>query len=303
MINKSIAAILPYMPKKLIWQFSKKYIAGERLEPAIEKATDLRKKGMLLTLDILGEEFTTEEMAVAHSNEYIHAIETAGYRGIDTTFSLKPTMFGLKYNIEFCFDLISKIVVKARENDYMIRLDMEDSTCTDETINLFHRLYSNYPDHIGLVLQAYLYRTYKDIITLSKLNSKERKVNIRLCKGIYIESQDIAIKNKQNIRENFIKLVELLIRHGFYPAIATHDKYLIDKSLELINQSDLTRENYEFQMLFGVRRDLRDALLREHQPLRIYLPFGKEWFKYSTRRLRENPFLVGHIIKSILYGR
>ncbi len=291
------------MPKKLIWQFSRKYIAGEDLDSAVKKGQMLINNGLRLTLDILGEEFTTEALAINHCNEYIKSITTAFKHKIPATFSLKPTMFGLKYDIDFCYGLIHKILEVAKRNSCMIRLDMEDSTCTDATIQLFKRLHEKYPDNVGIALQAYLYRTYDDVLLLGQMNTVNLKVNVRICKGIYIEPQEICIQNRQNIRSNFVKLIKLLFEKGFYTAIATHDIYIIEKSLELIKQDNISDNNYEFQMLYGVRPDIRNTLLKKGLPIRIYLPYGKEWFQYSTRRLRENPSLVGHIIKSIVFMR
>ena len=303
MINRSIASIIPHMPKKLVWQISRKYIAGDNLESAINKARILQQKGIKFTFDILGEEFSGEEDAINRCREYIQSVRYVHQHKIQTTFSLKPTMFGLKYDIDFCQDLIRQIVEEAKSHNYMVRLDMEDSTCTDAIIEMFRKLYVDYPEHVGLVLQAYLYRTNDDIMLLEDLNTEKNRVNIRLCKGIYIEPQSISIHDKQKLRDNFIKLLNYMFEKNFFAAIATHDKYLIDKSLDMIYEKGLNKDAYEFQMLYGVRFDLRNRLLKQNQPVRIYLPYGKEWFKYSTRRLRENPSIVSHIIKSLVMFR
>jgi len=204
---------------------------------------------------------------------------------------------GLAIDRELAYRQVLELVKRAYEIKNFVRIDMEDSPYTDHTIDLYKRIYEEY-SNVGVVLQAYLKRTYNDTIVLNKLGT-----NYRLCKGIYIEPATIAYKDKQAIRDNFLKCLELMLKNGNYVGIATHDKYLIDKSYEMIRDLNIPKDNFEFQMLLGVREDLRDKINKDGYRIRIYVPFGEDWYKYSIRRLQENPNIAGHIVKEFFAFR
>jgi len=299
MFNKLIAAILPHMPKKLIWIFSKRYIAGVTLEDGLKASMELNQNKMVVTIDLLGEFITTLEQAEENRNKYFEIIEKFTKKRIRGNFSIKPTMFGLLINREVCFSFIREIVEKAAVNNSFVKIDMEDSQCVDDTINIFRSLRTQFPTNVGLVVQAYMRRTLDDLKSLADLNSTKHPINIRLCKGIYVEPEKIAFKKSEEIRENFLIDLEYMFQNKMYVGIATHDKYLVEESYKLIEKYEVPKELYEFQMLFGVTPDLRQSIVNKNHLMRVYVPFGKDWFGYSTRRLKENPKMASHIIKAL----
>lgn len=301
MFNKLISNILPYVPKKLVWQFSKQYIAGETIEDAIEAAKKLNEEGLLTTIDVLGEFITNLDEAEANKNEYIEVIEAAEKAGVEGNYSLKPTFFGLLIDKKIAYRHIREIVEKAASYDNFVRIDMEDSPCTDLEIELFRKIKEEFPKNVGLVLQAYLKRTHQDIKNLKELNNEKMPLNFRLCKGIYVEPSAIAYKNHDEINRHFIDDIELMIQEGMYPAIATHDKAIIEGAYRLIEKNRVAKDKYEFQMLFGVTPALRKSIVDDGHRMRVYVPFGKQWFGYSTRRLKENPQMAGIIIRALFY--
>lgn len=299
MINQIIAKGLPYFPKNLIWVFSKKYIAGTTIESALTVSKAFNQQNILVTLDLLGEFITDLHEASKNKDEYIKLVEIVSENQIQGSISLKPTSFGLLIDEETCYENIRAIIEKAKERNRFVRIDMEDSQCLEKELILFERLYPEFPENVGIVLQSYMRRTLSDIDRLCKINIPRTPVNIRLCKGIYIEPEGVAYKSKSNINRNFILSLEQIIRHRMFPAIATHDKKLIDTSYDLIRKYGLNSDQYEFQMLFGVTPKLRQDIVDRGNTMRIYVPYGEHWFGYSTRRLKENPKMVSHIIKSL----
>lgn len=299
MINTLISQVLPYMPKKLVWVFSKEYIAGETIEQAIENSKKLNAAGILTTIDVLGEFITTLGEAEANKLEYLDVIEKAEAAGVSGNYSLKPTFFGLLLDKEVAYKHIREIVEKAASYGNFVRIDMEDSPCTDMSIELLRKIKEEFPANVGLVFQAYLKRTYDDIKNLADLNSPELPLNFRLCKGIYNEPAEIAYKKHDDINKHFLEDLEYMIQEKMYPAIATHDKYLVDGALELIRKYNVPKDKYEFQMLYGVTPALRKSLVDAGHTMRVYVPFGKQWFGYCTRRLQENPKMAGVIIKAL----
>ena len=279
------------MPENIVWIFSKKYIAGKTLQNAVDAVRDLNSKGILATLDVLGESITTKEEALEAKRKAMEVFDTIVKNKLNANLSIKPTQMGLAIDKEFAFEQILELVKRAAEIDNFVRIDMEDSPYTDLTIEVYKRIYEQY-SNVGVVLQAYLKRTYNDAIVLNKLGT-----NYRLCKGIYIEPATIAYKDKQAIRDNFVKSLELILKNGNYVGIATHDKYLIDKAYEMIKEMNIPKDKFEFQMLLGVREDLRDKINKDGYKIRIYVPFGEDWYRYSIRRLQENPNITGHIVK------
>lgn len=299
MLNKFIAACIPYMPKKLVWVFSKRYIAGESIADAIKIAKGLNKQGIKVTVDLLGEFIENLDQATENRDAYLDIINSFEENNIDGNYSVKPTFFGLLIDTEVCYNNIRTIVAKAAEYNNFIRVDMEDSTCVDSEIEMFRKLKAEFPNNVGLVFQAYLMRTDKDIDNLMNLKSSEHNINYRLCKGIYVEDKEIAYKDYDEVNENYINLLDKMFTNKLYPAIATHDKTLVNKAYELIKKHDVEKTDYEFQMLYGVTPELRKSIVDKGHNMRVYIPFGKDWFGYSTRRLKENPKMTMLIIKAL----
>ena len=299
MINKMIAGILPYMPKKIVWMFSKEYIAGETIEDAIRNAKKLNEEGILTTIDVLGEFITTLDEAEANKQEYLDVIEKAEKAGVEGNYSLKPTFFGLLIDKEVAFKHIRDVVVKAASYDNFVRIDMEDSPCTDMEIDMYRRLKKEFPNNVGLVVQSYLKRTHQDIKDLKDIHSEEAPVNLRVCKGIYVEPEEIAFKNYDEVNEHFVDDIELMLKEGMYPGIATHDIPVVEGACKLIEKLNIPKDKYEFQMLYGVTPTLRKSIVDEGHRMRVYVPFGEHWFGYCTRRVKENPKMAGVLIKAL----
>jgi proline dehydrogenase len=299
MFNKLIAAMLPYMPKKLVWIFSKRYIAGEDIEGAISASKELNANGMVVTIDILGEFIKTLDEAEKNRDEYLELIDRIEKEDIEGNYSVKPTMFGLLLDKEVCYQHIRAIVEKAASYNNFIRVDMEDSPCTSDTIELYRKLKAEFPKNCGLVVQAYMKRTMQDLKDLLDIHTTETPLNYRLCKGIYVEPAEIAYKKYEEINEHFLKDLEFMFENGVYPGIATHDIPLVEGAYKLIEKHNVPKDMYEFQMLYGVTPELRQSIVDKGHKMRIYVPYGKQWFGYSTRRLKENPKMAWLIIKAL----
>lgn len=301
MFNKMIAAMLPYFPKKLIWIFSKRYIAGETVEDAIRVSKELNAQGIKVTIDILGEFIKNLDEAEKNKVEYIELIDRIQKENIDGNYSVKPTMFGLLIDKEACYQHIRAIVAKAASYNNFIRVDMEDSPCTDMEIELYRKLKAEFPKNVGLVVQAYMKRTYQDINNLMDIHTTDTPLNYRLCKGIYVEPAAIAYKKYEEINQHYLEDLEYMLKNGVYPGIATHDKPLIEGAYKLIEKYNVPKNMYEFQMLYGVTPELRNSIVAKGHTMRIYIPYGKQWFGYSTRRLKENPKMASLIIKALFF--
>lgn len=301
MLNRIIANTLPYLPKKLIWIFSKRYIAGETIEEGLKACRELNAQGIEVTVDLLGEFISTVEQAEENKNKYLHIIERFTNEGIIGNFSLKPTMFGLLIDKDICFANVEAVVKKAVEKKSFVRIDMEDSQCVDNELEMYRKLQQRNPASVGLVVQAYLRRTKNDLINLSKIHTNGAPLNFRLCKGIYIEPKHVAYKEFEEIREHYLDDLRFMFDNKMYAAIATHDKYLVDQAIEIIKEKKLEPSKYEFQMLYGVTPELRNSIVKQGYKMRVYVPFGKDWFGYSTRRLKENPKMASHIIKALFF--
>jgi len=299
MFNKLIAAMLPLMPKQFIWLFSKKYIAGDNLDQALAVAKDLNDKGMYTTIDILGEFIEDLAEAEVNKKDYINVIEQAEKNNIKGNYSVKPTMFGLLLDEEICYQHIREIVQKAAEYNNFVRIDMEDSPCTDMEINIYRKIKAEFPTNVGLVLQAYMRRNQKDIEDMLDMHSDDAPNNYRLCKGIYIEPKEIAFKKYEEVNENYLRNLELLFQKKVYVGIATHDKPLVEGAYKLIEKYNVPKDKFEFQMLLGVTPELRKSILEKGYKMRVYVPYGENWFGYSTRRLKENPKMASLIIKGL----
>jgi proline dehydrogenase len=285
---------LPLVPKPIVWQFSKKYIAGPHLDDAVRVVKALEARGMKATLDVLGEHVSREEETRDYAEQYLSVLETISTTGLDANVSLKPTQMGLALSEDVCYENVSSIVSRAAELGNSVRLDMEDSPYTTATVELYRRLRQSF-ENVGLVLQAYLYRTLEDVRALAPL-----KPNYRLCKGIYVEPRSVAYQDREVVRSNFALVLDEMLARGSYVGIATHDEQLVWDGWRLVDKHGLRPDQYEFQMLLGVREDLRSAIVSRGHKLRVYVPFGRHWHAYSMRRLRENPAIARHIIRSLL---
>jgi proline dehydrogenase len=297
--NSLIANILPYMPPRLVWIFSSRYIAGKTIEDGIRVSKQLNSAGAEVTIDLLGEFIKSMDEAGINKQKIIEIIERFTAEGIVGNFSLKPTMFGLLIDQEICYNHLRDIIRKAQEKHSFIRIDMEDSQCVDREIDLYKRLKAEFPHTVGLVLQAYMRRTLSDLQALLDVHSAETPLNFRLCKGIYVEPAEIAFKGYDEVRRNYLSVLEEMFIHKIYVGIATHDKYLVDEAYKLIEKYQVPRDKYEFQMLYGVTPELRSTIINNGHRMRVYVPFGKDWFGYATRRLKENPRMASLIIKAL----
>jgi proline dehydrogenase len=299
MINNLIAKMLPLMPKQLVWIFSKKYISGTTIDDALRESRILNGAGCMVTVDLLGEYITKLSEAEEYKKQYVALIERFGNEGIDGNFSVKPSMFGLLLDQTVCYKNLHEIVATAVKTRSFIRIDMEDSACTEREIEIYRKLKAEFPKNVGLVLQSYLHRTLNDIKNLMDIHTPESSLNFRLCKGIYVEDEKIAFKGHGEIRDHFLDDLKYMFENDIYVGIATHDKYLVDKAIEMIDTLNIPKDMYEFQMLFGVTPKLRQSIVERGHRMRIYVPYGVQWFGYSTRRLKENPTMVWHIIKAL----
>lgn len=293
MINKLIASVLPVFPKSFIRLFANKYIAGESIDDAIRVVKELNSKHILATVDLLGEDIFTKEEALSQLNDAKNVLHVIQTNGLAANVSVKLTQFGLKIDKEFCYANMKELLELAKQMNNFIRIDMEDSTTTSDTIEIYKRLRSEF-SNTGLVLQAYLKRTYKDAEEIIPYGP-----HFRLCKGIYVEDASIAIKNHDEINENYLKILRMMLSKKAYVGIATHDDYLISSAKKIIEEMKLRNDEFEFQMLLGVKPDARDKLAAAGYKMRVYVPYGTHWYKYSMRRLKENPKMTGYIIKSL----
>ncbi len=295
-INKIIVGTLPIVPRGIVRKFANKYIAGDKVEDAVTTAKKLNDKGIMGTIDVLGEDVFNKEDARRATAECLDVLDAIDKNNLNANQSIKLTSLGLKIDHDFCLGNITEIMTKAKSLNIFVRIDMEDSTCTDETIRLFEEANNFYPNS-GIVLQSYLRRTYDDAARLI-----EKGTNFRLCKGIYIEPAEIAFKEKQEVRDSYLRILRLMLEKGAYVGIATHDEFLIDGAYNLIDELKISNDKYEFQMLLGVRENMRDKILKDGHRVRVYIPFGTHWYQYSIRRFKENPQMAGYVVKSILTG-
>ena len=290
LVDSAIVRLLPAVPKPVVRRISERYIAGEELDDALRVVRRLNDEGKLATIDVLGEEITSPDEAQAIAAAYRETFEAIERGQLDSNVSVKLTALGLKLGYELCKDNLEAVVRHAAERDNFVRIDMEDSSTTDDTLRLYRELRAAGYENVGVVLQARLKRTLEDVRALAEL-----RPNVRLCKGIYIEPPEIAYRDFDSVRASFVQALEELMGAGCYPAIATHDEWLVEQGQRLVADRGLGREEYEFQMLLGVRPAMGDALVRGRHRLRIYTPFGRQWYAYSLRRLQENPKIAGYI--------
>ena len=293
LLNKLVVATIPAVPRPMVRYFAGRYIAGETLEDAVRTVRQLNAEGVCATLDVLGEDVTKEGEAVQARDQAILVLRTIVREQLDSNLSIKLTSLGLKLDKKFCEANVREILKVAAKLKIFVRFDMEDSTCTSDTIEIFKRLHRAYPA-TGIVVQAYLFRTVDDVRGLLK-----GKANFRLCKGIYKEPKEIAFQARAEVQQNYVGLLEMMLKGKAYVGIATHDSVLVDAAERLIREFKLRHSQYEFQMLLGVRPELRRRLVRDGHRVRLYVPFGEHWYGYSTRRFKENPEIAGYVFKAL----
>jgi len=290
LLDRALVQVLPAVPRPVVRRLSSRYIAGPQLDDAVRVVRELNERGRMATIDVLGEEVTTREEALLLVEEYRRVFDAIRDEGLDSNVSVKPTGLGLSLDRGFCRENIAEIVRCATERSSFVRIDMEDATTTSDTLAVYRELRGGGLDRVGVVLQARLRRTLEDVAALADLGP-----NVRLCKGIYLEPPDIAYQDFDEIRASFVAVLRALLDAGAYVAVATHDDWLLERSLELLEERGLAPEEYEFQMLLGVREELGDRLVRDGHRLRIYVPYGRRWYEYSMRRLQENPQIATYV--------
>lgn len=288
---------LPLVPKAIVGRVASRYVAGEKLEDALAVVEKLQAEGAMATLDLLGEEVSERSKATAAADEYVRMLDAIAARGLPSNVSIKLTSLGLKIDADFCRDNVIRIVAAAAGHGNFVRIDMEDHTTTDRTLAIYREVFARH-QNVGVVFQAYMRRTLADIAALPADGA-----NVRLCKGIYIEPRAVAWKGYETVRMNFLRALEKLLVAGVYVGIATHDEHLACGAVALVDRLQVPRERYEFQMLYGVDPELRRILLADGHRLRVYVPYGRDWYPYSTRRLRENPEVATHVLKGMFGAR
>ena len=284
-------------------RFASRFVAGETIEQAVDAAKSLTRRGITASLDLLGESVTAEAEATAARDQYLRMLDRMAASGVEVNVSVKLTQMGLDIDEELCAANMRMILEKARTLRGFVRLDMEGSAYTQRTLDFFaDRLVADYAGHCGVVIQAMLRRSEGDIENLIAMNAR-----VRLCKGAYLESPTVAFPEKADVDRNYLSLMERLLQRGNYPGLATHDEAIIGHAREFVRRQGISNERYEFQMLYGVRRDLQERLRRAGHNLRVYIPFGTQWYPYLMRRLAERPaniaFLLGNVIRESMPGR
>jgi proline dehydrogenase len=272
----------------------RRFVPGEGLDDALATLESLRAQGMRWTVDVLGESVDSREAATAAADRYIQTLDALAARGLEANVSVKLTQMGLDIDREFCVANVGRIVTKAREVGAFVRIDMEDHTKTQKTLDIVRELRLDYPD-VGAVTQSYLRRSAADVEALIAA-----KTRVRLCKGAYDEPASVAFRTRDEVDRSYVELMERLLVDGTYPALATHDDRLVDQALAFVARNEIPPERYEFQMLYGVRRDLQERLVGLGQTVRVYVPYGSQWFPYYMRRLGERPQNVISILVSVL---
>ncbi len=295
-LNRLVVQTLPLVPRSLVRRIASRYVAGETLEEALALVRSLNAEGCMATLDVLGEDVTREDETEATVIAYERALADIAARGLDSNISVKLSALGLKLDPAHCRTQFARIVAAAKKHAIFVRIDMEDSPVTEETIRIFFEFRQTY-EKVGIVLQAYLRRSAEDARRIAAIGG-----NVRVCKGIYVEPASIAFQDREEIRRSYIELVELLLSAGSYVGIATHDPQLVERAIGVIGRLRLPKEAYEFQMLLGVAGTLRRRLVAGGRRLRVYVPYGDAWYAYSVRRLKENPSIAGHVVKGLFRG-
>ncbi len=295
LFDRLVVTTLPFVPKPMVRHFADPYIAGETLQHAIDQVKQLNQEGAMATIDVLGEAVKSMTEANRAADSYLPVIEAIEREKLDANISIKPTMLGLGLDYKGCVANFTRVIDALRPYNNFLRVDMEDSPYTSLTLDLVDELRKQYPN-IGLVLQAYMRRSMNDL----KDRVIPEKINFRLCKGIYVEPARVAYKDFDVVRKNYTALLKTALSNDVYVGIATHDEMLVWEAFNLIDELGLKPDQYEFQMLLGVTPELRRTIIREGHRMRVYVPFGQDWYAYSSRRLKENPKVAGYVMKDIL---
>jgi len=288
---------------RLARRMASRFVAGETIEDAMGAVRALNTRGITASLDLLGESVHREEEARATAQAYLDILDRIQANKLDANVSLKLTAMGLDVSEELCVANMQMVLERAQQYDSFVRLDMESSQYTDRTLHMFeHRLYPSYPKNVGIVLQSYLRRTAADVEFANRLGCR-----VRICKGAYQEPPTVAFPDKRDVDESYVRCMQALMTDGNYPGIATHDERMIAEAKRFAAEKGIASHRYEFQMLYGVRRDLQEQLVREGYRMRVYVPFGTQWYPYLMRRLAERPanvaFMTGNVVKEMLRGR
>ncbi len=284
-------------------QFARRFVAGETLDEALDVVRDLNARGISATLDLLGESTTNEAEARTARDAYLLMLDRIQERKLDANVSVKLTAMGLDISEELCVQIMHDVLGRAQAYGSFVRLDMESSAYTERTLRLFEeRLYPSYREHVGIVLQSYLYRTFADVERANQI-----KCRVRLCKGAYKEPPAVAYPDKRDVDANFVKCMHALMLDGNYPGLATHDEKVIAEARRFAQERQIPPDRFEFQMLYGIRRDLQDQLVKEGYRMRVYIPYGTQWYPYLMRRLAERPanlaFITGNVMREVVGGR
>jgi len=290
-VDRAIVRLLPTVPRPVVQRLSAPYIAGPTLDDARRTVAGLNAEGKMATVDVLGEEVTSPPEAEAIASSYHAALDAIAGDHLDANVSVKLTGLGLQVDLDLCRSLLATVVADAAARGIFVRIDMEDSSCTDDTLLLYRELREARRDNVGVVVQSCLRRTLADVDALADL-----RPSVRLCKGIYAEPPSIAYLGRDQIRENFVHVLDALLEAGCDVAVATHDEWLLERALGRV--AGRSRDEYELQMLLGVREERASQLVAEGHPLRVYVPYGEKWYEYSLRRLQENPALAGMLAKA-----
>ena len=294
LFDRLVVGTLPFVPRPVVRRFARRYVAGETLEDAVRTVRELEAEGAMATIDVLGESVTRREQTEATRDEYLRVLETIVANRLPANVSVKPTAVGLSIDPQLVRENFRAICRKAAESGTFVRIDMEDSPFTEATLRLALELREEFAN-VGVVVQAYMRRTLTDMDRLVAA-----RMNVRICKGIYVEPRELAYKDRQVVIENYAAIVEKHLSAGCYAGIATHDEACVQRALATIDRLRLTPDRYEFQMLLGVDPLLRRTLLKAGHRLRVYVPYGRDWYAYSLRRLKENPSIARHTVRMIL---
>jgi proline dehydrogenase len=294
--NRAIAAAMPLVPRPLVWRFSRRYIAGVDLDDAYGTVRELNESACTATIDVLGEDSTDVGEVESAVALYLEAIGGIHDRSLRCGISVKLSELGLRFDTDKCRDAMRTLIASAADHGQFVRIDMEDSSVTSVTLDIYRDMRHEF-ENVGIVIQSCLRRSEQDIAELME----EGATDVRLCKGIYVEPEDIAYVDPDEIRSSFNDLLEQLFDGGARRvAIATHDPLLVEHAEGVISKMAIGKDRYEFQMLLGVAGTLRRELVARGHPMRVYVPFGDRWYAYSMRRLRENPNIAGHVVSNLL---
>jgi proline dehydrogenase len=293
--DRIVVASLPVVPRIVVRRIADRYIAGEGLNDAVATVRDLNRRGAAATVDVLGEFIRIPDEAEATATEYEHALDAIAAEQLDAGVSVKLSALGIEIDRDLVDRTLARVLTSAERHGVFVRIDMESSGLTDQTLALYRGLRAAGHDDVGVVIQAYMRRAADDIAAMADLTP-----NVRLVKGIYLEAEDIAYQHMPEINANYLRLLEQLVEQGSYVGIATHDRALVAGALDLIRRRGLPRDRYEFQMLLGVAGEVGRKLIADGHRLRVYVPYGHAWYAYSVRRLKENPSIAGYVARDVV---